>query len=203
MHAPRLTQEVRPSRYSPPCCTPRPFARLRPRSRGLLKTRSRRPPTRVFIPLYFEVTDATRDCNSLWSEHMSYEPNAPGERSARSPAAAEEPRGRTDELGGRAAGVGAKAAHTAEQMRATAAAGMDTASSKLHEGADTLRAGGRASSVAHSTADVLSSSADYIREHDLSDMMDDLMGVVKNNPGPALLGAVALGFLVGRAFSRD
>jgi hypothetical protein len=29
------------------------------------------------------------------------------------------------------------------------------------------------------------------------------MEVVKSNPGPALLGAVALGFLIGRALSRD
>jgi hypothetical protein len=34
-------------------------------------------------------------------------------------------------------------------------------------------------------------------------MMGDLMQLVRNNPGPALLGALALGFLVGRALSRD
>jgi len=134
---------------------------------------------------------------------MSYQSNAPGERSARGPAAGEELRGRSDELGGTASGVGAQAAHKAEQMRAAAAGGMDTASSKLHESAESLPAGGRASSVARSAADALSSSADYIRDHDLRAMVDDLMGVVKNNPGPALLGAAALGFLVGRAFSRD
>jgi hypothetical protein len=33
-------------------------------------------------------------------------------------------------------------------------------------------------------------------------MIDDVMQLVKNNPGPALLGAAALGFLVGRALSR-
>jgi hypothetical protein len=35
-------------------------------------------------------------------------------------------------------------------------------------------------------------------------MMGDAMEVVKNNPGAALLGAVAVGFLVARALSsRD
>ena len=43
--------------------------------------------------------------------------------------------------------------------------------------------------------------ADYLRENSARDMVDDAMDVVKNNPGVALLGAVALGFLVGRVFS--
>jgi hypothetical protein len=34
-------------------------------------------------------------------------------------------------------------------------------------------------------------------------MMEDLKQLVRNNPGPALLGALALGFVVGRVFSRN
>jgi hypothetical protein len=33
--------------------------------------------------------------------------------------------------------------------------------------------------------------------------MGDVQKLVKNNPGPALLIAAALGFLVARTFSRD
>jgi ElaB/YqjD/DUF883 family membrane-anchored ribosome-binding protein len=80
---------------------------------------------------------------------------------------------------------------------------MDRAASALDEQAESLPGGARVSSAAHSAADALATSADYIREHDLSDMMEDLRDVVRNNPGPALLGAAALGFLIGRAFSRD
>jgi len=34
-------------------------------------------------------------------------------------------------------------------------------------------------------------------------MMSDFVDVIRRNPGPALLGAAALGFLLGRALSRD
>jgi ElaB/YqjD/DUF883 family membrane-anchored ribosome-binding protein len=34
-------------------------------------------------------------------------------------------------------------------------------------------------------------------------MMGDVETLVKNNPGPALLVAAAIGFLVGRAFSSS
>jgi len=34
-------------------------------------------------------------------------------------------------------------------------------------------------------------------------MMGDLMEVIRRNPGPSLLGAAALGFILGRALSRD
>jgi hypothetical protein len=34
-------------------------------------------------------------------------------------------------------------------------------------------------------------------------MMADVETLVKNSPGPALLAAAAIGFLVGRAFSSN
>jgi hypothetical protein len=49
----------------------------------------------------------------------------------------------------------------------------------------------------------MNSSADYLREHDAKSMVADFQRLVKNNPGPVLLGAVVLGFLAARAFSRD
>ena len=49
----------------------------------------------------------------------------------------------------------------------------------------------------------LKSAADYVRENDVSSMMTDLARLVKNNPGPAMLCAAALGFLVARSFSDD
>ena len=96
-----------------------------------------------------------------------------------------------------------KATEAQERGRSAAAGGLDSAAEALHSGADALPSGGKVSAAAHSAADALASGADYLRGHDLQDMVDDLVEVVKNNPGPALLGAVALGFLMGRAFSRD
>jgi len=35
----------------------------------------------------------------------------------------------------------------------------------------------------------------------MNSMMSDLEQFVRKNPGPALMGAAAIGFLVGRAFT--
>ena len=55
------------------------------------------------------------------------------------------------------------------------------------------------------TADRIQSTADYVRDHDMRGMMGDLEGVVRRNPGPSLIAAAALGFIIGSAMrsSRD
>ena len=99
----------------------------------------------------------------------------------------------------RAAELGRKAADTADQARSSTAAGLSTAAEAIQDGAD--EDGRRVRRAAQATAKALSTGADYVRENSARDMVDDAMDVVKNNPGVALLGAVALGFLVGRVFS--
>ncbi|HEY6516896.1 MAG TPA: hypothetical protein VIY50_12180 [Steroidobacteraceae bacterium] len=56
--------------------------------------------------------------------------------------------------------------------------------------------------AAHSAADALSSTAEYVRGHDLEEMRADVGKLVKDHPGAALLTAAALGFLVARSLSR-
>jgi ElaB/YqjD/DUF883 family membrane-anchored ribosome-binding protein len=103
------------------------------------------------------------------------------------------------EAKGRGADLGRKVTDAADQARSNAAAGLSAAADAIDDSAD--RSANRARSAAHRAANALSSSADYIRDNNVRDMMDDAMDVVKNNPGVALLGAVAIGFLVGRVFS--
>jgi ElaB/YqjD/DUF883 family membrane-anchored ribosome-binding protein len=100
-------------------------------------------------------------------------------------------------LKSRAQDVGAKAAQRADQARVSAAAGLDTVASNLHE------KGEQVASAAHSAADAVTYGADYLRANDVQTMMSDVVDVIRRNPGPALLGAAALGFLLGRALSRD
>jgi ElaB/YqjD/DUF883 family membrane-anchored ribosome-binding protein len=130
---------------------------------------------------------------------MPYEPtNSPGTNRVNDPSTlGDDARRATSEASAATAELARKASRKADQARATAAEGLDTAAGAVHTGA------ARVASAARSAADALTSSAQYVREHDARDMMDDLMQVVKNNPGPALLGAVALGFVLGRALSRD
>lgn len=92
-------------------------------------------------------------------------------------------------------------AHTAaskiDENRGAAATGLENAASTIHAKGD------KVADLAHGAADKLSSTADYVRRNDFNRMMSDVEEVVKNNPGPALLGAIAIGFLMGRAFTSN
>ena len=99
--------------------------------------------------------------------------------------------------------LGRTAANKIDENRDAAASGLDKTASALHEKADSLPGGEKVSSLAHATADKISSTAEYVREHDVNKMMADVETLVKNNPGRSLLAAAAIGFLVGRAFSNN
>ena len=99
--------------------------------------------------------------------------------------------------------LGRTAANKIDENRDAAASGLESAASALHEKADSLPGGEKVTSLAHATAQKLSTSADYVREHDVNRMMADVETLVKNNPAPSLLAAAVIGFLVGRAFSSN
>ena len=103
----------------------------------------------------------------------------------------------------KAAEMGQKVADTIDQNRGAAAGGMESAASALRGKADTLPGGEKVANAAHATADAVGAAADYVRQNDVKAMIGDVQTLVKNNPGPALLIAAALGFLVARSFSRD
>ena len=102
-----------------------------------------------------------------------------------------------------ASGMGTAAAEKLAETRSAAAGGLDSAASALHQNAERLPGSNSAKSAARAAADALSSTADYVRENDFKGMLADVRKIVKNNPGPALLTAAVLGFLVARTFSRD
>ena len=87
--------------------------------------------------------------------------------------------------------------------RETAAERLASAASSVHDRADQLPGGPKVTQFAHAAADRLSTTADYMRSHDARRMMADVEGLVKNNPGPALVAAAAFGFILSRALSRD
>ena len=105
--------------------------------------------------------------------------------------------GRAGTLKSKVQDVGARAAQRADQARVGAAAGLESVASSLHE------KGERVANAAHSAADAVAYGAEYLRDNDVQTMMGDLMEVIRRNPGPSLLGAAALGFILGRALSRD
>jgi len=66
----------------------------------------------------------------------------------------------------------------------------------LESAADTIK------DVNSSIADTLGDAASYIRNKKFTDMWDDAQGGVKAYPAAALIGAVAVGFVVGRLLRR-
>lgn len=99
--------------------------------------------------------------------------------------------------------VSRQATDRIDDKRGPAADALHSAASTIHEKAEQLPGGETVRSVAHSAAEKLESTAGYIREHDVRSMMSDVEEMVKRNPGPSLLIAVAVGFLIGRAFRED
>ena len=110
---------------------------------------------------------------------------------------------RVSRMKDRVSSIARTAADTVDSRRATTAAGLEAAASTLHDRAERLPGGDKLSDVAHAAADRLSTTADYVRTHDVNRMKTDVKTLVKNNPGPSLLVAAAVGFLLGRAITRD
>jgi ElaB/YqjD/DUF883 family membrane-anchored ribosome-binding protein len=96
-----------------------------------------------------------------------------------------------------ASSLGRKAARGAEQLRTSAAEGLESAAGAVHAG------GERLAGAVHRTGDALASGAEYLRGNEVADMASDLVSLVRNNPGPALVCAAAVGFLLGRAVYRN
>jgi ElaB/YqjD/DUF883 family membrane-anchored ribosome-binding protein len=101
------------------------------------------------------------------------------------------------------ADLGRTAADKINENRSAAASNLEKAASTVHENAASLPGGEKVAELAHSTADKLTTTAEYVRDHDVNRMMADVERLVKNSPGPALLIAGVIGFLVGRAFSSN
>ena len=76
-------------------------------------------------------------------------------------------------------------------------AGGDRVASASHAAAD------RIASVSHAASDRIGSAASYVRVNNGKDMVGDIESLIKAHPGKFVVGAVVLGFLAGRAFSRD
>jgi ElaB/YqjD/DUF883 family membrane-anchored ribosome-binding protein len=62
--------------------------------------------------------------------------------------------------------------------------------------------GGPVEEFAEAAAARVEATADYLRNTGASRMREDLETLVKQNPGPAILAAATVGFLIGRTLLR-
>jgi ElaB/YqjD/DUF883 family membrane-anchored ribosome-binding protein len=94
---------------------------------------------------------------------------------------------------------GQRAMDAVESGRESAAKGLDNAASGIRSKADSLPGGAEVSRFARRAADRIGGAAQYLREHEVKDMMSEVESFIKEHPAQALLGAVVVGFLAGRS----
>jgi ElaB/YqjD/DUF883 family membrane-anchored ribosome-binding protein len=115
----------------------------------------------------------------------------------------------TESVGDRAARLvdqaktaGRAAVDSIDDKREAAAETLSSTAAKLHAKASEYSEG-HIQGAAHKTADSLEATADFMRNHPLSRVKDDVESFAKRNPGAALLMAAGIGFLLGRSLTRD
>jgi hypothetical protein len=96
-----------------------------------------------------------------------------------------------------------RAEYRTESFSSSVAEKLQGAASKLHEEADLLPGGQKIQDFARTAGDKMGAAAHYFREREVKDMMTDVNHLVRRHPGPSLLCAAALGFLVGWAFRHE
>jgi ElaB/YqjD/DUF883 family membrane-anchored ribosome-binding protein len=116
----------------------------------------------------------------------------------------------TSQLGQKAQDIAGNVRDKAQQFASSAASQTeDTLSNvgeKMSSLAGTLRERapheGMLGTAAGAVADRLETSGRYLQSHGLSDMTDDLSGLIRQNPIPSLLVGFGVGFMLGMAWRR-
>lgn len=90
-----------------------------------------------------------------------------------------------------------KAAAAVRTGRNAVADGIDSVASRLSAGGEHVADGARAA------AEKMGSSATWLRDTSGRDMINSFENMVKAHPGRTVVGAVVVGFLVGRMLRGD
>lgn len=98
----------------------------------------------------------------------------------------------------RATDIGRDAVDQLDSSRGSIADGLNKTASAIRSSAP-----GPIAEHAETAAGAIEDAAEYVRNRDVFAMASDLTAVVKRNPGPSLIAAVAVGFLIGMMFRRD
>jgi ElaB/YqjD/DUF883 family membrane-anchored ribosome-binding protein len=94
------------------------------------------------------------------------------------------------------------AADAVDQNRGSAAHVLANAASTIRDSATHLPGGDGVTRLAKAAADEIDTTAQYVREHDTQQMFVDLKRFVTRHPVASLVGAAAMGVLVGRGFRK-
>jgi hypothetical protein len=97
-----------------------------------------------------------------------------------------------------ASAVGSAIGQKAEDATAAVGRGVENLAGTVR---DSGPQSGMLGSATRSVADTLEGAGKYLEDKNLSGMMDDMTGLIKRNPTPAVLLGLGIGFLIGRALS--
>jgi len=86
-----------------------------------------------------------------------------------------------------------------DDQRGKAADQIETVAGQLRDHAEQVPGGDRTTELAQKAAGKMESAAGYVRDADINDLSGDLERLVRQHPTGALVTAVAIGFLAGRA----
>jgi len=111
------------------------------------------------------------------------------------PSTVTEAKNKAEEL---AKDVGHQIGQKADDATAAAGRGMQTVAETIREHAPSS---GVAGAAAKTVSEKIESGGRYLEHEKLSGVMEDVTDVIRRNPVPALLIAVAAGFLLARALS--
>jgi len=103
-------------------------------------------------------------------------------------------------IGHKAGEVASNIGHKAEDATSAVGSGMQTLADKVRDNTPNQ---GMLGSASRGVADAIDSAGKYVEDKNLSGMMDDVTGLVKRNPIPALLVGLGVGFLIGRVLSSS
>jgi hypothetical protein len=95
-----------------------------------------------------------------------------------------------------AGGVASAVGDRVEDAASAVGSGMQSLAGTIRERAPQ---GGMMGTAASSVAGALESSGRYLKEHDLGDVGNDVLNLIRRNPIPAVLLSMGIGYLIARA----
>lgn len=107
----------------------------------------------------------------------------------------------TSRIKDKAADMGRAASGKFEETRDSAASALNNTASQVREGGRGM-ANEKLGKVAATVADGLERTSTYLRPGGMSEVCHDVEGLVKSHPTETILGALAVGFLLGKTITR-
>ena len=99
--------------------------------------------------------------------------------------------------------LGQQAISSADQARVPAARALQFVAASMHEAAPRMPGGDKVVKVVHRAAHSVNSTARYVRNHSVNAIGSDMLQKLRRNPEGAMLTALAVGFILGMAFSNE